>query len=57
MDFAIPESVRPLLDKIERFIADRSEADFTHSFCPTCGKTHYPDFEYDAPSTTANRVN
>lgn len=34
-------------ERIETFISDRSEAEFSHSFCPTCGKTHYPDFDYD----------
>ena len=43
-------------EPIERFISNRSEAEFSHSFCKTCGKTHYPDFDYDAPSVP-NRVN
>ena len=42
-------------ERIEIFISDRSEAEFTHSFCPTCGKTHYPDFDYGA--ATADRPN
>lgn len=42
-------------ERIEIFISDRSEAEFTHSFCPTCGKTHYPDFDYDAGESRADR--
>ena len=29
---------------IERFITDRSEATFTHGFCPECGKKHYGEY-------------
>ena len=43
-------------EPIETYISERSEAEFTHGFCPTCGKTHYPEIEHDA-SPTANRVN
>ncbi|MSO30330.1 MAG: hypothetical protein EXQ48_05210 [Acidobacteria bacterium] len=32
----------------ERFIANRSKAEFSHSFCKSCGKIHYPDFDCDA---------
>jgi hypothetical protein len=28
---------------LELFIADRSEARFSHTFCETCGRIHYPD--------------
>ena len=27
--------------QLEGFIASRSEAEFTHTFCPECGRTHY----------------
>jgi len=27
--------------QLERYIAERSEAKFTHTFCPDCGRTHY----------------
>ena len=42
-------------EPIETYISERSEAEFSHGFCPTCGKTHYPDFDYPAPA--ADRVN
>jgi hypothetical protein len=29
--------------QLERYIAERSEARFTHTFCPECGRTHYGD--------------
>ena len=29
--------------QIERYIRDRSDADFSHSVCPECIKEHYPD--------------
>ena len=44
-------------EPIERFISNRSEAEFSHSFCKSCGKIHYPDFDYDAPSPKSNSVN
>ncbi len=31
-------------ERLEAFISDRSEAQFSHSFCPTCERAHYPDF-------------
>jgi hypothetical protein len=30
--------------QLERYIAERSEARFTHTFCPDCGRAHYGDF-------------
>jgi len=30
-------------EQIERYIAARSEADFTHGMCPDCGTKHFPD--------------
>jgi hypothetical protein len=27
--------------QLERYIAERSEAQFTHTFCPDCGRAHY----------------
>ncbi|MFC1825588.1 DUF3365 domain-containing protein [Thermodesulfobacteriota bacterium] len=30
-------------NQIERYIRDRSEADFSHSICPECAKKLYPD--------------
>jgi hypothetical protein len=29
---------------MESFITERSEAQFTHGFCPECGERHYGDF-------------
>lgn len=33
-------------EPLEEFVSTRSEARFSHGFCPPCGKTHY-DFELD----------
>ena len=30
-------------EQIERYIAARSEADFTHGMCPDCGVKHLPE--------------
>lgn len=30
-------------EQIERYIAARSEADFTHGMCPDCGVKHFPE--------------
>jgi hypothetical protein len=30
-------------EPLESFISKRSEAQFSHGFCPSCGKTHYDD--------------
>jgi len=27
--------------QLERYIVERSEAEFTHTFCPECGRAHY----------------
>jgi hypothetical protein len=29
--------------QVERYIAERSEADFSHGMCPECGPKHFPD--------------
>jgi hypothetical protein len=29
--------------QLESYIAEHSEAKFSHTFCPECGTTHYPD--------------
>jgi hypothetical protein len=31
-------------ERIETYIRDRSDADFTHSICPDCAKKLYPQF-------------
>jgi hypothetical protein len=35
-------------ESLEHFISSRSDAQFSHSFCKSCGKMHYPDFDYEA---------
>jgi hypothetical protein len=35
-------------EPIETYISSRSEAQFSHGFCPDCGKEHYAEYEYDA---------
>jgi hypothetical protein len=30
-------------ERLEKFISTRSEAMFSHGFCPSCQKIHYPD--------------
>jgi hypothetical protein len=37
--------------KIEMYISKNSQADFTHSICPDCAKTHYADFLDKSPNT------
>ncbi len=32
-----------LWEQVERYIADRSDAEFTHSICPECAKKLYPE--------------
>ena len=35
---------------VERYIAARSEADFSHGMCPECGRKHFPDVYADTPA-------
>ncbi len=30
-------------ERLEAFISERSDAQFSHAFCPSCWKTHYPE--------------
>jgi len=30
-------------ERLEKFIAERSDAKFSHAFCPSCWKTHYAE--------------
>jgi hypothetical protein len=39
--------------QVERYIAARSEADFSHGMCPDCGSQHFPDMVAE-PSTKAS---
>ena len=34
-------------NKIEAYIHDHSEADFTHGICPTCARKLYPELYED----------
>jgi DNA-binding response OmpR family regulator len=34
---------------IESYIAERSEAEFSHGFCPDCIPIYFPDFRNDSP--------
>ena len=36
-------------ERLEKFIAERSEAKFSHAFCPSCWTTHYSELG-DAPA-------
>jgi hypothetical protein len=36
-------------ERLERFVSRRSEARFSHGFCPSCWKSNYPDLG-DLPS-------
>jgi len=35
-------------ERLEKVISERSEARFSHGFCPTCLKEHLPDYPADA---------
>ena len=35
-------------DQVEVYVKEHTEADFSHSVCPDCMKTHYPDLKVDA---------
>jgi hypothetical protein len=37
-------------EPIETYISNRSEAQFSHGFCPDCGKEHYGDYHESAAS-------
>lgn len=37
-------------EPLETYISNRSEAQFSHGFCPTCGEEHYPDVDYGSAS-------
>jgi hypothetical protein len=39
-------------ERLERFVSQRSEARFSHGFCPSCWKANYPDLgEYPEDRT------
>ncbi len=31
--------------KVEKFVREHSEAEFSHGICPDCAKKHYPDID------------
>jgi hypothetical protein len=35
--------IRGYWQQVERYIAERSEADFSHGMCPECELKHFPD--------------
>jgi hypothetical protein len=37
-------------ERLEKVISERSQARFSHGFCPTCMKTHYPEMEDEETS-------
>src|SRR5687767_10615361 len=39
-------------EPLEVYITDRSEAQFSHGFCPSCGKEHYPGIDYQGASAS-----
>jgi len=39
--------------QVEAFIRDHSEADFSHSVCPRCARTLYPDYFGESEATQA----
>jgi len=39
--------------QVEAYIRDHSEADFSHSVCPRCARTLYPDYFGEPESTVA----
>jgi hypothetical protein len=44
-------------NQLEKFIHDNSEAEFSHSICPTCLKKHYPDMYDDIMSKSGASKN
>lgn len=34
-------------DQVEAYVARHSEAEFSHSICPSCLKTYYPEYQFD----------
>ncbi len=39
-------------NQIEAYIRDHSDTRFSHSICPDCAKTLYPDLKFDCPMVT-----
>jgi hypothetical protein len=43
--------------QLERNIAERSEASFSHTFCPECGRAHHGELlEQSSPSRARSMV-
>lgn len=34
---------------LESYIRRHSQAEFSHTFCPSCGREHYPGYYPDLP--------
>ncbi|HLP61069.1 MAG TPA: response regulator [Candidatus Deferrimicrobium sp.] len=43
--------------QVEAYIAEHSEAGFSHSICPECLKEHYPDYAQDVLKQSAKKEN
>ncbi len=41
--------------QVERYIAARSEADFSHGVCPDCGPKHFPEMCAEQSTTASTR--
>ncbi len=41
--------------QVERYIAARSEADFSHGMCPDCGTKHFPGMVAEPPTKASAR--
>lgn len=40
-------------EPLEVYISERSEAQFSHGFCPRCGQEHYPEMDYESASRSS----
>jgi PAS domain S-box-containing protein len=43
-------------NQVEVYIRDRTEAEFSHSICPTCVKKLYPDLDLDYPKNPETKI-
>jgi hypothetical protein len=41
-------------ERLETFISRRSEAEFSHGVCPSCGAVHYPELQEHPESVTTH---
>ncbi len=40
---------------VERYVSDRSEADFSHGICPECARRLYPDLDLESDDQPVHR--